>query len=144
MLTQLTEFATNHALLAAAFVSLLVLTLLNEMKQASQRFSSLTPASAVQLMNSEEDNMILLDVRESAETAAGKIAKAVQIPVSGIDKRVGELDKYRNKHVIVYCKNGSRSGIACKTLNKAGFEHVYNLNGGVTAWQEAHLPLSKK
>ncbi len=144
MLTQLTEFATNHALLAVAFVALLVLTLLNEVKLASQRFSSLTPAGAVQLMNSEEDNMVLLDVRESAETASGKIAKAIQIPVSGIDKRVGELDKHRNKHVIVYCKNGTRSGIACKALGKAGFEHVYYLNGGVTAWQEAQMPLSKK
>ena len=144
MLTQLTEFATNHALLAIAFVALLVLTLLNEMKLATQRFSSLTPAGAVQLMNSEEDNMVLLDVREPAETAAGKIAKAVQIPVSGIDKRVSELEKHRDKHVIVYCKNGTRSGIACKALNKAGFEHVYSLSGGLTAWQEAHLPLSKK
>lgn len=144
MLTQLTEFATNHALLALAFVSLLILTLLNEFKLASQRFTKLTPAAAVQLMNSEEDNMVLLDVRESSETASGKIAKAIQIPVSGIDKRVSELDKHRNKHVIVYCKNGTRSGIACKALDKAGFEHVYNLNGGVTAWQEAQLPLSKK
>ncbi len=144
MLTQLTEFATNHAILAIAFVSLLVLTFLNEMKLATQRFSSLTPASAVQMMNNEEENMLLLDVREPAETASGKIAKAVQIPVSGIDKRVGELEKHRKKHVIVYCKNGTRSGIACKVLNKAGFDHVYSLNGGVTAWQEAHMPLSKK
>lgn len=144
MLTQLTEFATNHALLAIAFVSLLLLTFLNEMKLATQRFASLTAAGAVQLMNNEEDNMLLLDVREAAETAAGKITKAVQIPVSSIDKRIGELEKHRSKHVIVYCKNGTRSGIACKALDKAGFEHVYNLSGGITSWQEAHLPLSKK
>lgn len=144
MLTQLIEFASNHAFLAIAFVSLLALTIFNEMKLATQRFSSLTPAGAVQLMNNEEDNMLLLDVREPAETAAGKISKAVQMPVSGFDKRIGELEKHRDKHVIVYCKNGTRSGIACKALNKAGFAHVYNLSGGVTAWQEAHLPLSKK
>ena len=144
MLTQLIEFASNHAFLAIAFIALLVLTVLNEMKLATQRFSSLTPAGAVQLMNNEEDNMLVLDVREPSETAAGKISKALQIPVSGIDKRIGELEKHRQKHVIVYCKNGTRSGIACKALNKAGFDHVYNLSGGVTAWQEAHLPLSKK
>ena len=144
MLTQLIEFASNHAFLAIAFISLLVLTVLNEMKLATQRFSSITPAGAVQLMNNEEDNMLVLDVREPSETAAGKISKALQMPVSGIDKRIGELEKHRDKHVIVYCKNGTRSGIACKALNKAGFDHVYNLSGGVTAWQEAHLPLSKK
>ncbi len=144
MLTQLTEFATNHAILAIAFVSLLALTILNEMKLVTQRFSSLTAAGAVQLMNSEEDNMLVLDVRESSETASGKITKAVQIPVSSIDKRISELEKHRAKHVIVYCKTGTRSGIACKALEKAGFEHVYNLSGGITSWQEAHLPLSKK
>lgn len=144
MFEQLTEFAANHAFLSIAFISLLAMTFLNEWKLASQRFSSLTPAGAVQLMNNEEDNTLVLDVREPAETASGKIAKALQIPVSGIDKRIGELEKHRDKHVIVYCKNGTRSGIACKALQKAGFEHVYNLSGGVTAWQEAHLPLSKK
>lgn len=144
MFTQLTEFATNHEILSLAFVSLLVLTFLNEMKLATRRFSSLTPAGAVQLMNNEEDNALILDVREPSETASGKIAKAVQIPVSGIDKRIGELEKHRDKHVIVYCKSGTRSGIACKALNKAGFEHVHNLSGGIMAWQEAQLPLVKK
>ncbi len=144
MLTQLTEFATNHAFLAVAFAALLILTFLNEMKLATQRFTTLTAAGAVQLMNSEEDNMLLLDVREPGETATGKIAKAVQIPVSSIDKRVSELEKHRSKHVIVYCKNGTRSAIACKALDKAGFEHVYNLNGGLAGWLEDHLPLSKK
>lgn len=144
MLTQLIEFATNHAILSLAFVSLLVLTFLNEMKRATQKFSSLTPAAAVQLMNDEEDNLLLLDVREPAETAVGKITKATQIPVGSISKRLSELEKHRNKKVIVYCKNGTRSSIACKELTKAGFEHVYALNGGVQAWQDAHLPLSKK
>ena len=144
MLTQLTEFATNHSLLAIAFVSLLVFILLNEIRHMGQRFSSLTPAGAVQLMNSEEGNILLLDVRETTETAIGKIIKAVQIPLDSLDKRMTELEKHRGKHVIVYCKNGTRSGTACKALNKAGFEHVYYLNGGLAAWQDVNLPLSKK
>ncbi len=144
MLTQLTEFVANHALLAAAFFALLVFTLFNEMKVATQKFMRLTPASAVQLMNNEEDNMLLLDVREPTETAGGKIAKAVQIPVGSVSQRLSEIEKHKAKHVIVYCKSGTRSGSACKDLSKAGFEHVYNLTGGVVAWQEAHLPLSKK
>ena len=144
MLTQLTEFATNHAFLSIAFVSLLALTFMNEMKIATQKFASLTPASAVQLMNTEEDNILVLDVREPGETAGGKITKATQIPVGSVGQRIGELEKHKDKHIIVYCKNGTRSGIACKELSKAGFEHVYSLNGGLVSWQEAHLPLSKK
>ena len=142
MLTQITEFSANHTLLVGGFVALLVAVFINEFKQASQNFSKLTPAGAIQLINNED--VIMLDVREPAETTAGKIAKAIQIPVGSVGKRVGELDKHKDKHVIVYCKTGARSGLACKELNKAGFDKVYNLNGGIMAWQEAHLPVSRK
>jgi rhodanese-related sulfurtransferase len=142
MLTQISEFAVNHPLLVLAFVVLLVLTFFNELKIVTQRFSKLTPAAAVQLMNSED--VVVLDVREPSETAGGKIAKAIQIPVSGLAKRIDELLKHKDKSMLVYCKTGTRSGLACKELDKHGFEKLYNLNGGVMAWQEAHLPLSKK
>ena len=142
MLAQISEFSMNHAYLVIAFAVLLVLVFFNELKIATQRFSSLTPDAAVQLMNSED--VVVLDVREAAETIGGKIAKAIQIPVSAVTKRVGELEKYKDKTLLVYCKSGARAGIACKELGKHGFEKVYSLNGGLAAWQEAHLPLSKK
>ena len=142
MFTQITEFSANHTLLVGGFVALLVAVFINEFKQASQNFSKLTPAGAIQLINNED--VIMLDVREPAETVVGKIAKAIQIPVGSVGKRVGELDKHKDKHVIVYCKTGTRSGLACRELNKAGFEKVYNLSGGISAWQEAHLPVSRK
>jgi len=142
MLTQISEFAVNHPLLVIAFLVLLALVVFNELKIATQRFASLTPAGAVQLMNS--DDVVLLDVRESSETAAGKIAKAIQIPFSALKTRVGELDKHKDKTMLVYCKTGARAGSACKELGKAGFEKIYSLNGGLLAWQDANLPISKK
>ena len=125
-----------------AFAVLLGLTFFNEMKIATQRFASLTPANAVQLMNKED--VVVLDVREPSETVGGKIAKAVQIPFSGLSKRVGELEKHMQNTVLVYCKTGARSGAACRELSKHGFDKVFSLNGGIMAWQEAHLPISKK
>ena len=142
MLAQISEFITNHPFLVIAFGVLLALVFFNELKIATQRFASLTPAAAVQLMN--QDDVVVLDVRESSETIGGKIARAIQIPVSAIAKRVGELDKHKDKTLLVYCKSGARAGIACKELGKHGFEKIYSLNGGLAAWQEAHLPLSKK
>lgn len=142
MLEQIPEFAANHPFLVIAFAVLLGLTFFNELKIATQRFASLTPAAAVQLMNNEE--VVLLDVREPSETAGGKIAKAIQIPVSSISKRIGELDKHKNKTVLVYCKTGARSAMACKELSKNGFDKVYSLKGGMMAWQDAHLPTTKK
>jgi rhodanese-related sulfurtransferase len=142
MLTQISEFAVNHLYLVAAFVVLLALVVFNEVKIATQRFASLTPANAVQLMNNED--VVVLDVREASETAAGKIAKAVQIPVSAVKTRIAELDKHKGKTLLVYCKTGARSAAACKELSQHGFDKVYSLNGGLLAWQEAHLPISKK
>ena len=142
MLTQISEFAVNHPYLVMAFVVLLALVFFNEMKIATQRFASLTPAAAVQLMNKED--VVVLDVREPSETVGGKIAKAIQIPVGAVAKRIDELEKFKDKTLLVYCKSGARAGIACKELSKNGFDKVYSLNGGLLAWQDAHLPVSKK
>ena len=142
MTDQLIEFAGNHPILVMAFLTLLALVFFNEMKIATQRFASLTPAAAVALMNNEE--VVVLDVREPGEILGGKIAGAIQIPFSGLSKRIGELEKHKGKTLLVYCKTGARSGMACKELAKAGFEKVYSLNGGLAAWQDAHLPTSKK
>jgi rhodanese-related sulfurtransferase len=142
MFAQISEFTVNHPLLVIAFAVVLGLILFNEMKIATQRFASLTPAAAVQLMNKED--VVVLDVREAAETIGGKITRAIQIPVGAVAKRIGELEKHKDKTLLVYCKSGARAGVACKELGKHGFDKVYSLNGGLLAWQEAHLPLSKK
>lgn len=142
MLAQISEFAVNHPYLVIAFAVLLALTFFNEMKIATQRFASLTPAAAVQLMNSED--IVLLDVREPSETVGGKIAKAIQIPAGAVATRGGELEKHKSKTLLVYCKTGARSGQACKELGKQGFDKVFSLSGGILAWQEAHLPISKE
>jgi len=142
MLTQISEFAASHPFLVLAFAVLLALVFFNEMKIATQRFTSLNPAAAVQLMNKED--VVVLDVREPSETAIGKISGAVQIPVGAVAKRISELEKHKDKTLLVYCKTGARAGVACKDLSKNGFEKVFSLNGGLAAWQEAHLPISKK
>jgi rhodanese-related sulfurtransferase len=142
MLAQISEFAMNHPYLVIAFAVLLALVFFNEFKIATQRFASLTPAAAVQLMNTED--IVVLDVREPSETIGGKIARAIQIPVGAVAKRIDELEKHKDKTMLVYCKTGARSGMACKELSKNGFDKVYSLNGGLMAWQDAHLPLSKK
>ena len=142
MTDQIIEFAGNHPFLVMAFLTLLALVFFNEMKIATQRFASLTPAAAVALMNRED--VVVLDVREPGEILGGKISGAIQIPFSGLAKRIGELDKHKSKTLLVYCKTGARSGMACKELSKAGFDKVFSLNGGLAAWQDAHLPITKK
>jgi rhodanese-related sulfurtransferase len=143
MFTQLTEFSSNNALLVIAFVALIGVIIFNEVKNLGQKFTKLSPGAAVQLMNND-DSVIFLDVREPGETAAGKITKAIQIPVGSVKARIAELEKHKDKPVVVYCKTGVRSSIACNALTSNGFSNVYSLTGGLMSWQEAHLPISKK
>ncbi len=142
MIAQITEFSANHPLLVGGFVVLLVALFFNELKHAAKKFKSLVPAEVIRMMNNEE--VVLLDVREPSETAAGKIARAIQIPAGSVAQRISELKKHRGKPVIVYCKTGARSGIACSALNKDGFENIYSMKGGILAWQDEHLPVVKK
>lgn len=90
------------------------------------------------------DDALVLDVREDKEYAAGHIPKARHIPLGQLGGRLHELDKFKSKPVLVACRSGQRSARACGMLKKAGFETVYNLAGGIMAWQRANLPVTKK
>ncbi|MDO8930898.1 MAG: rhodanese-like domain-containing protein, partial [Rhodocyclaceae bacterium] len=61
-----------------------------------------------------------------------------------LDKRLSEIDKFKERPVIVCCASGNRSSSACGTLRKAGFQRVYNLAGGIGAWTDAGLPVTTK
>jgi rhodanese-related sulfurtransferase len=96
---------------------------------------------AVQKMNHE--NALVLDVREDAEVAVGHIPQAKHIPLGQLQSRLSELEKYKNKPIVVACRSGSRSAGACGILAKHGFTDVYNLSGGMVAWEQANLPVEK-
>lgn len=139
---QLFEFSTNHPVLVLSFAALLGLILFTEFRRFTQKFDNIGPSAAISLMNQEDT--LLLDVREQSEVGDGMLNDAIHIPLSAMGKRVSEVDKYKDKSVLVYCRSGNRSGSVCRTLNNRGFEKVYNLSGGIMAWQDAHLPIQKR
>ena len=96
---------------------------------------------AVQKIN--HDDALVIDVREPAEIAQGKIARAKHIPMGELQSRIGELEKHKTKPIIMVCRSGSRSAGACGILSKHGFTDVYNLAGGMIAWQQSNLPVEK-
>ena len=85
----------------------------------------------------------ILDVRDAAAFANGRLRDAKNIPLAELAKRIGELDKSKSKTIVVVCQNGARSGSAANILGKAGFDDVISLDGGVAAWQTQGLPLAK-
>lgn len=137
---QLSEFVTNHLLLVMAFVILLAMLLGGELRRRISGVQSVTPVEATRLLN--HDNAIMIDMRSDKEYRDGHIVNAVHMPVK--DQVIGShLDKYRDRPLIVYCNSGSQSTQLCGKLRKQGFEPVYNLKGGVLAWQRSELPLTR-
>ncbi|HED18692.1 MAG TPA: rhodanese-like domain-containing protein [Gammaproteobacteria bacterium] len=102
---------------------------------------SVNPTQATQLSNRE--HAVFLDTRDDAEYSAGHIPEAVHIPLKQLPQRVAELNKYKDHPVIAYCRSGNRSNSVGSVLKKNGFESVYNLGGGIAAWQKANLPVRK-
>lgn len=96
---------------------------------------------ALQLVNHK--NALVLDVREAEEYKSGHVLNSRWIPLGKLGERIGELEKFRERPIVVVCRSGSRSGNACVILGKRGFGQVYNLAGGMMAWQKANLPLDK-
>jgi rhodanese-related sulfurtransferase len=95
---------------------------------------------ATQLINHQ--NAVVLDVREDSEYYAGHIPHSMHVPLGQLAKHP-ELDKIKGRPVIALCRSGMRSSHACRVLRKNGFEQVYNLAGGITAWERANMPMEK-
>ena len=139
---QFTNFVHDNLWLFLALLAILAMIVYTEIKRLMRAYGEVPPAEAVRLMNRED--AIVVDVREQAEVQKRNlIVGAKHIPLSSFRQRLGELDKYRQRAIIAYCASGARSGAACDLLSKNQFEKVYNLKGGMAAWQNEGLPTSK-
>jgi len=79
------------------------------------------------------ENLFLLDVREEFEFETSNIGGHL-IPLPELTKRMHELDT--NQKIVAVCKMGPRGAKAVHMLNKAGFNQVWNLTGGIHAWSD--------
>ncbi|MFC7372949.1 sulfurtransferase TusA family protein [Fictibacillus iocasae] len=80
----------------------------------------------------DNENSVVLDVREPAEFAFKRIPGAVSIPLGELEARIQEIDK--NKEVFVICRTGSRSDMASQLLSENGFKNVRNVIPGMLEW----------
>jgi rhodanese-related sulfurtransferase len=135
------EFLLNNIALVALFLASGALLVWPELSRFAGGADSVGTLEATQLMN--QPGALVLDVREGAEFASGHLPRARHIPLGELAKRVDEIGKFKDKPVIVTCRSGARSGSACRTLKNAGFTKVFNLKGGVPAWEQASLPVEK-
>ena len=82
-----------------------------------------------------DDNFIIIDIRDDASYDEAHILGAINIPLNQLGYRLYGLDK--TKDMILYCFTGVTSEVACQILVNAGFKDVYNVTGGIKAWNYA-------
>ncbi|WP_414039868.1 rhodanese-like domain-containing protein [Acidithiobacillus sp. M4-SHS-6] len=136
----LTFVQAQWPLLLAA-VALVIMIFKGPLTRKAAGISEVDPKTAVQLINHEE--AVVIDVREQNEWAKGHLPGARHIPLGDLSKYMKDLEKHRGHHVICQCASGMRSARAAASLKKAGFDKIYSLKGGISAWRSAGLPVEK-
>ncbi len=125
-------------------------TLMDFVAAARERVNHVSADELLEMRQSRDD-LLIVDVREESEFAAGHIPGARLIPRGTLEgaadpaypKRDPELCKARQRPIVVYCATGGRSAMAADTLQQMGFEEVYNLAGGFENWAAEDLPVEE-
>ena len=108
------------------------------LEQQSSLFKTITPQEAKNLIENRKD-LLLIDVRGQDELTEGYIEGSKLMPLWAIIK--GTQRPPTNKPILLICAVGGRSLALGKLMSKNGWNEVYNLKGGISAWKEAKLPL---
>jgi rhodanese-related sulfurtransferase len=139
---RLLEFIGNHWVMTSGLFIVTILLIQDFIETAFRKHKMVSPTEAVVLMNDE--NTAVVDVRDANEYAEGHIEGARNIPLAKIEERAFELQDYKQKPVIVTCQSGTRSPAASRKLSTLGFTQVFEMKGGILAWQDQKLPVTKK
>ena len=134
------EYLNNHPYLSGGTVLVVLIALAVEVRNRALGATGISNNEAIALHNK---GALVLDVRSAEEFANGHIVNARNIGLDSLTNSLDSIKKYREKPVIVCCESGNRSAQAVKLLKSQGYTTVFNLSGGLAAWQQDNLPLSK-
>ena len=129
------EFLTQEWMLASALLVAIALLIIHESRKAGP---SLSPQQAINIVN--EQDGVFVDLRDAAEFRKGHIVDALNIPAAKLPERMAELEKYKDRPIVLVCKMGQQSGAASKQLKEANYSAVYKMTGGMMEWSNLQLP----
>ena len=135
---KLVLYATHHPWLVAMAVVAALLVIVYEVRARRDAFAAISPQDLIRLQN---QGAVVLDLRASADYAAGHIGGARDFDSAQILTANETLRKHKEKPVVVYCETGSTGAAAARVLAGQGFTKAYNLRGGLAAWRADNLPL---
>lgn len=125
-------------------------SLIDFVKNALENIEQIQP-DRLEEMIKERNDLLVLDIREQSEYAAGHIPNAYLVPRGTLEgaadenykKRDPVLCNARKRPIVLVCSTGGRSALATYTLNQMGFEETYNLAGGMELWEAEDLPVTR-
>jgi rhodanese-related sulfurtransferase len=132
------EFAGNNTLLVFALVTTFLLVVFTELRRKATGMLAVQPGDAVKLINSDA---VVVDLRSTEAFSKGHIVNARSVPFDELEGHIDKLGKFKSKPIVTVCDAGITSNKAANSLRNSGFESVYNLKGGMTAWSQAGLPV---
>ena len=132
------EFTGQHPLLVLALMISFFLLVFTELRRKASGLMSVDPNDAVALINNDA---VVLDLRNAEAFGRGHIVNAKNIPADELDATSSKIAKLKNKPIVTVCDAGIASTKAADSLRKSGFESVYGLKGGMSAWTQAGLPV---
>ena len=116
-----------------------------EQKAETQTLNTIAAQEAQTIIQQRggQPNFVILDVRTPQEFAQGHLAGAVNLNFHAPTFRA-QLEKFQKQHAyLVYCRSGNRSGKTLDMMRELGFAEAYNITGGIGAWAQKGLPISK-
>ncbi|MCF6456841.1 rhodanese-like domain-containing protein [Pseudoalteromonas sp. MMG024] len=140
-MAQFVEFVTNNLILCLIWVGLLGAIVLGWFKSRFSAVKQVNPQQLTHLVNRE--NGLVVDIRALKDFNQSHIAGSVHLAAE--KAKQGEfvgLEKSKNDPIILVCVSGMTAQSIANGLVKAGYEQVNVLSGGITAWQNANLPLT--
>lgn len=130
-------FIAEQWILVTGLAALILLFFYRESTQGGPQLSVHQLTNAV-----NNDNAIILDIRDSKEFSAGHIVDAINVPYAEVKERLETLNKYRDRQIVIVDKMGQHAGAISRQLIADGF-NANRLRGGIAEWQQQNLPLVK-
>jgi len=140
-MSQLVEFMGNHPFMVTLFLVVLFLFLNTLYKEKNKAFQHVNIDQLTRLVN--QQNAQVVDIRSKEAFDNGHIVNAINMSLEDITSGKAKTDKLKKKPVVVYCQTGKNSATVSQKLSDGGLEQVFNLQGGINAWINEKLPLSK-
>lgn len=139
---QFFQFAGHHWALSLALVAVTIAIIVNEILILLHQDRMLEPEQATHMYN--RNDAVFIDLRGENAYLTAHLPGALNLPMPQLEQQLERIRQYGERPIILYDESGTQARKAGSKLKKLGLENIYQLKGGIGAWQGAGLPTKQK